>query len=342
MLRIREKFCKDNKLAIGVFRDPYFMDRIELFDRAEGGVLDKYNSFETIINNRFNGNAEEYFEHYNNVKENAIQYIKNSRNFKEINDDDMSKYAVNCNVVSGDVYNYGCVGRKFISIDMTKANYTSLVHYARELDSKHASTDYILRQDYDWERLMEQFTDIENIIKSKYIRQVIFGQCNLKRHMTYMKYLTYNLLKEMILNNLVSNKEVFRLNNDEIVIIADNMEESRVLAIKDFIENKTDDIPWKFDYFILGSVINTEAFIIGKLSSKNEILSTSYKKLNALESPFVLRKHLGEDIQESDTYFMHEKRKLAKLIDIPEVEFTFDSKKAIESRSSKSGHHETY
>jgi len=34
--RTRERFCKDCKIPIGIFEEPYFSDRLKLYDRLYG------------------------------------------------------------------------------------------------------------------------------------------------------------------------------------------------------------------------------------------------------------------------------------------------------------------
>ena len=49
-----------------------------------------------------------------------------------------------------------------------------------------------------WEEFISKFTENKHIINSKYIRQVILGNCNPKRHITYEKYLMNEVLDILI------------------------------------------------------------------------------------------------------------------------------------------------
>lgn len=175
--RAKERFCKDCNIPIRLFQEPYFLDRIKLFDEFYGTV-DKWIRFASELQGY---NCEQdYFEEYNHVKDAAITSIKESEAYQRFNAEDMNKFTViHKNLSNKDIFKPTNTGRVFISIDMRKANFSSLHEYDKNI---FLGTD-------TWEDFISQFTDNEHIINSKYIRQVILGNCNPKRHITYEKYL---------------------------------------------------------------------------------------------------------------------------------------------------------
>ena len=62
---------------------------------------------------------------------------------------------------------------------MNKANFSALHNY----------NSNIFNNKNTWEEYVSNFTNNEHIINSKYIRQVVLGNCNPKRCITYEKYL---------------------------------------------------------------------------------------------------------------------------------------------------------
>ena len=60
--RAKERFCKDCNIPIRLFQEPYFLDRIKLFDEFYGTV-DKWIRFASELQGY---NCEQdYFEEYN-------------------------------------------------------------------------------------------------------------------------------------------------------------------------------------------------------------------------------------------------------------------------------------
>ena len=42
--KLKERFCKDCNIPINIFQEPYFTDRLELYDKYYG-TLEKWNTF---------------------------------------------------------------------------------------------------------------------------------------------------------------------------------------------------------------------------------------------------------------------------------------------------------
>ena len=117
----------------------------------------------------------------------------------------MNQYGVKTSLPSGDVYKGNHVGKKFLSFDMSQANFTSLFHY----DSS------IFDNTQSYEEFLSKFTHYESIKKSKHIRQVIFGKLNPKRQITYEKYLMSQILSVLDATSIVC------FNNDEVILNID-------------------------------------------------------------------------------------------------------------------------
>lgn len=314
--KLKERFCKDYRIPIKLFEEPYFSDRLKLYNN-EFYTLDLWNEFNKTLQSF--DNEESYFAHYNSVKDNAIKFIKESPAFIEFNSMDMSKFAVDSRFIRlphKDIYHNHNIGRTFISIDMKKANFSSLRHYNPDIFDNVET----------WEEFITKFTDVPNIIKSKYIRQIIFGQCNCKRHISYEKYLMNLFLSDLIDTGDVSIDDVMFFSNDEIVIDITSYTTTGRLdtlsKIKDDCTNIVDkfdteyNVPYRINIFRLNGVYQ-DGKNIGYVRAMTDG-SYDFKCLNHINLPWVLRTIKGEQITDSDLVFEYEGA-LAKFMNTPNI-----------------------
>lgn len=157
---LKRRFCKNCNIPISIFVEPFFTDRIKLFSMY-------YNTMEEL--QKFVKSIEpydceqDYYEHYNKTKDAAINFIKGTEGYEKFNNMDMkeiSKAISEIHIPSSDIYKPTNDGKRFISIDMKKANFHSLKAFAPDIFD-NADT---------WEDFMRKFTDDEHIIGSKYVR----------------------------------------------------------------------------------------------------------------------------------------------------------------------------
>lgn len=304
--RAKERFCKDCNIPIRLFQEPYFTDRLTLFDKFYG-TLDKWNLFLEELQ-RYNC-EQDYFEEYNRVKDSAILSIKESEAYQRFNADDMNKYRVTHeNLSSKDIFKQTNDGKAFISIDMRKANFSSLHHYSADMFGVNT-----------WEEFISKFTDNQHIINSKYIRQVILGNCNPKRHITYEKYLMNILLTDLLEKHIPIERVVF-FSNDEIVIDVSDMNKSRQVLLAFNIEQYLKDASPKFkvELFTLYKIHGTDGYYKEILNENGE-KDIEFKCLDNYMMPFVIRHFLGEEVTDSDKVFYHEGL-LAQFIEEPKIE----------------------
>lgn len=304
--RGRERFCKDCNIPIRIFQEPYFTDRLKLYNTFYN-THQKWDIFLSELGKYHS--EQDYFEEYNHVKDTAISDIKNTQAYQQFNEDDMNKYGVtHTNLPNKDIFKFTNDGKCFVGIDMRKANFSSLHHY----DSS------IFKGADSWEEFIGMYTENLHIINSKYIRQVILGNCNPKRHITYEKYLMDKVLIHL-LQTYVSIEQVVFFSNDEIVIDVSDMEKSQQQHFYVQIENEMINmfVPLKTELFILHKIEGTDGYYkeIIHEDGRNGI---ELKCLDNYALPFVLRKFLGEEICESDKVFYHEGL-LAKFIEFPEI-----------------------
>lgn len=311
--RAKERFCKDCNIPIRIFQEPYFTDRLALYDRFYG-TLEKWDIFLSELS-KYNC-EQDYFEEYNRVKDAAILDIKNTEAYKKFNEEDMNKYAViHKNLPNKDIYKPSNDGKCFISIDMRKANFSSLYRYNADI---FGGTD-------SWDDFISKYTDNQHIINSKYIRQVILGNCNPKRHITYEKYLMDGALTYLT-EVFVSMDRVVFFSNDEIVLDVSDMDKNKQERIIFAIGNGMKDmsVPLKTELFILHKIVGTDGYY-KEIIDENGNVEIEFKCLDNFALPFVLRKFLGEEVTENDRVFYHEGL-LAKFIEVPRIEVDIDGK----------------
>ena len=311
--RAKERFCKDCNIPIRIFQEPYFTDRLTLYDKFYG-TLKKWDIFLSELS-KYNC-EQDYFEEYNRVKDAAILDIKNTEAYHKFNEEDMNKYAVtHKNLPNKDIFKSSNDGKCFISIDMRKANFSSLHHYNSDIFGGAES----------WEEFIGRYTGNQHIINSKYIRQVILGNCNPKRHITYEKYLMDGALTYLT-EVFISMDRVVFFSNDEIVVDVSDMDKNKQERIVFAIRNGMKDmpVPLKTELFILHKIVRTDGYY-KEIIDENGNTEIEFKCLDNYALPFVLRKFLGEDVTENDKIFYHEGL-LAKFIETPQIEVNIDEK----------------
>lgn len=304
--KLKERFCKDCNIPLRLYKEPYFTERLQLYD-SYYNTLDKWNIFVRELEKY--KCEQDYLEEYNRVKNAAINDIKISDGYKRFNEEDMGKYSVKYkDLPSKDIYKSSNVGKLFISIDMRKANFSALKFYDKSIFS-NADT---------WEEFVGRYTENKHIVNSKYIRQVILGNCNPKRQVTYEKYLM-GLVLEVLIDELgYSASDIVFFSNDEIVIDMGKYEDC--IRKRELIEWQIKgyfNIPFRIELFYLRKITGTNGYY--KEIVKNIIeREYEFKCLNNYTLPFVLRKFNEEEITENDKVFYHEGL-LSKFIEIPEI-----------------------
>lgn len=301
--RLRERFCKDCKIPVDIFHEPYFSERLKLTD-SHFDSLSKWGIFVDGLS--CYANEEEYFADYNRVKDSAIDSIKASDAYQRFNSEDMDKFAVKFkNLPSKDIFKPSFIGRRFLSIDMVKANFSSLSFYDKGIFGDADS----------WEDFIGRFTDNRHIINSKYIRQVVLGNCNPKRHITYEKYLMSGVLEKLLESSISLDKVVF-FSNDEIVVDITGLDSVLEPIYLEQFETVTRGIgiPLRFESFTLRGISGTNGYM--KASQEG----VDFKCLAPWEYVFVLRRFAREEITDNDKVFYYNGL-LCKFMEVPEIDF---------------------
>lgn len=297
--KLKERFCKDLNLSIKIFEEPFFSERLELYDK-QYHCKNKYENFVKLVESC--GGEQGYFELYNKVKDSAITYLNNNPYMQFFaREEDFSKFQIkNKGFSKHDIYHADNNGKYFVSFDMIKGNFTALHHYDKRIVN-NADT---------YEEFLGSFTNHSHLLYSKYIRQVIFGNVNPKRQVTYEQYLMDKVM-DKLLKRFDNNKIVF-FSTDEIVMKLDDAEIYSVDKIaKEIVkECKLENINIRSEVFKLHKIEGIDGYIKEFLEKEKGI---DIKGVNSINMPFVLRALNGEEITENDTVFLYEGQ-LAKLL----------------------------
>ena len=320
MIKLRQRFCKDCDIPVNIFDEPYFSDRLKLFDFLYNSVS-KWDLFKSELAKY--DSAMDYFTDYSRIKDEAIETVRSTEGFQLFTAYGINDFSIkNKGLPVNKIYNPENNGRVFLSVDMKKANFSALREYR----------DDIFGGSDTWEEFISRFTDNKHIINSKYIRQVIMGNLNPKRQTAYEKMLMDKLLTDILHAKVIGKESVAAFLADEIIFDVTDLENRREVIA---------DI-----YKISGQVpyMNTEAFSLHKIYGygvdgyiKN-VYSNVYLMDNAARSikvkcvdkdmmTFVARYLLKEPVTDSDRTFYYNGL-LAKFEQVPEItaDLKFDNK----------------
>lgn len=300
--RLLKRFCSDTGIPINIFEQPYFTQRIKILDpifRSE----EKLNQF-FLEMERWNTD-QDYFEYYNQTKNQIIQDIKSNPAWQRFNNstEDNNKEETNTmfNYSAKDCYSMLLDDKDILSIDMKKANFSALRCYDPEIFDG-AET---------WEKFLSRYTDRPHILQSKYIRQVIMGACNPKRQVRYEKSIMRQLLTFLLLNS--DRLEPYSLSNDEIILmIPETVNPYRIYQEVTTLVNM-----WKH-----GQIMRVNLIHLNKLPVTDGWMrkifdgtehKTDFKKLNADYYHQAVKWLYKEPVTEDDLVIKHD-RQLARLL----------------------------
>ncbi len=211
MEQIRRRFSKDYGFYLPVTTDETIFDRTLEIRELEKEWKD-YLEFAEKMNN-----LEQYRVH---VKEQIMNAIMKTPEYSKIDSKDYQlkkSYQKSLEYIS--IEN---VGKKMVSLDLVKANFQAF---------KFVSPKLVLDcPDYD--TLIRKFTSKEPLIKSKKLRQIIFGMLNPKFQQVVEKYIINEIIQMLINNGLLTEKQLISVTSDEIVYES-NSKEAEIKQVLD-------------------------------------------------------------------------------------------------------------
>lgn len=224
---IRRRFVDDSNLPIPVLESPYFEFFLDLYEKEFKAKTDYEKLIKAIEEN------PNFFNEYYKVRESMIQYIKSRDSFEKFNTCDIHGLYGNPkfpNVRAKMIYTEQFAGGTFISLDLKKANIQALRYWDPDMFIKDDS----LWIDEVWEKWVESMCggnkNLEWYIKkSKYIRQVIFGNCNPSRQIKLERWMVGEGAAEFMKICEIPEENVIFASSDEVVLLVDKLEKKEEL-----------------------------------------------------------------------------------------------------------------
>ena len=305
---LAKRFVSDFKLPISVVYPEYvFMHQLELYE-DEYDSETWWNALWDMIDNAYEGNADLFLKEYYDVRDKIITETMENPAYKEFTQMDMKQFAFERPKVSkNNVYNGENIGKNFLSVDLSKANFQAL---------KYVNPDIVLRAE-TYKDFIAKFTSLDYVAMSKYSRQVIFGKLNVDRQITVEKYLI-NKIYELMTNDetdILYGLTLVSMSNDELVFDASNADsekvQSEMLKIVSLVKEK------------LGLDVHTEYYTLKGWQltspSNKQICQTFFEKIDLIDSstklvcvplPFhniIYKLHHKMELVHDDMFFIYEK-----------------------------------
>lgn len=300
-LQIRENFKKDYKLSCPVLDDnEVFEKSLQIWD-LKGEWTDYLEMSQRIpdLDEYRRKLRNQILSHISNVKGfdelQPIQYkplFKDQRNYLKLE---------NCNT-------------PLVSVDLQKGNYQAM---------KHLNPKYVLDTN-TYEELIRRFTKEESIIRSKFFRQMVFGQLKPEVQASVQRKMTEEMI-QMIFKQ--QEFPIVHLSNDEVIFSLNPEKHEAELAL---INTQLQDCPYqhRVTIFQLQQIPNSydEPWFTRQETNDQspKIMGVHVKYL------FQVHNYLNQQPNQPKDYWWRERGRLCALL-TPEV---FDSPNQSSSNQS--------
>lgn len=285
--QITRRFCKDLKIPINLFQEPYFNYFVELYDKHYK-VKEKLGWLNEVVKDC--QNQEDFFGMSEKISRSIKETIKNTTSYQTFNAFDSQKQFLTKEKVSQQsIYIAPNIGKNLISIDLEKANFNCLNLFGLKDELKVKS----------YNEFMKRFTQYDYFLNSKTIRQVIFGDLNPSRQQKVQRYIIDNLCTKL----LVAGCKISSASSDEIIISSD----ISVAEVKNILR----DVPDEFKFFRVESfsfdrIGNDNDYFIKTTLQENNEPKLEFKSVPAHFHAQIFKKHYGLEINDNDLLFHHE------------------------------------
>lgn len=284
---LKKRFCKDFKLPINIFSEPYFEYFVDLYDPVYD-VSTKMKWFQDVLNKV--GNTEAFFKMSETVSQGMKKEILNSKAYQEFNSADMNAlYPMTDNIKQQNIYIEQNVDKPLISIDLHKANFNclNLFNLKEEL------------QVDNYDELMKKHTNEEYFLNSKMIRQVIFGDLNPSRQQRLQKHIIHTFCKKL----LEAGCELSSASSDEIIVKS----EISVEQVREILK----DVPEKYRFyrvepFTINRISDEYDFFVKKTITEDNSEKLEFKNVAGHLFAQVYKKYFDMQVNEYDMMFYHE------------------------------------
>lgn len=290
-LPIRESFKKDYKLSCPV------LDDNEIFNKSLKiwGLESEWNDY--LEMSKRIPDLEEYRRKLRNQILSHISHVQGFDNLQPI------KYQTQFKDLRNYLKPENC-GHSLISIDLQKGNYQAM---------RYLNPKYVL-DTTTYETLVRRFTKEESIIRSKFFRQMVFGQLKPEVQASVQRKMTEEILKVIF-----SKKEfpIVHLSNDEAILRLDPKTKQEDV---DMINKALEDCPYQFRISVftmkhIENQYNEPWYVRTREDGEQKIMGVHVKYL------FQVYNHLHHQSNTPKDFWWRERGRLCALLD-PEVFLT--------------------
>ena len=300
--KLKQRFVKDYNLPINIYDDRLFSYYIGLYDFFP---VDTYVKLCQNVEEKYGGNVSLWLDDCAKVRDAAIFGVIESDKYKSFNDSKnlLKEYDIDIKVGEHSLYSQETNGKRYVSIDLKKANFQAL-KFAGVLDDA-SYEDFITKYDGD-----------EYIINSKYLRQVIFGKMNPGRTVKVEKYIVSKIHE--IVSPVFPEWKLYSFNSDELIYSLDDFYpgedtlNSIVGAVKELlgVEVRAECVEIKKLPIVNVNGNGVDTYVRTNINTNESVL----KKASTTFFPQIYKLWKGKAIQDEDLYVYFDDQ-LAKFVE---------------------------
>lgn len=288
---IKKRFCKDYNLPVQIFQEPlfsYYMGELDEHFGTKQKIQMLMGVVETL------GGEEGFFAESNRVKDSIIKAVQATETYSALQKNTLDNYNIGKGVKQQDIYTMNNVGKTFISIDLKHANFNVFKMFDPEL---------VLYFD-TYEDLVGSITKFDYFKKSKYLRQVIFGNLLPKRQQKLQKWVISRIITVLHEHVGIPMEDFVTSSSDEVVFVIDP-KDAESLVKK--VETKLAKTVMTFEY---STWVKVDAFTLTSIGGRKFFAKEScignnvdFKSIQSYFFMQVYKKYLNKPINEMDKKF---------------------------------------
>ena len=215
----------------------------------------------------------------------------------------LKEYNIDVKVGEHSLYSQETDGKRYVSIDLKKANFQAL---------KFAG----ILNDASYEDFIRKYGGDDYIVNSKYLRQVIFGKMNPGRTIKVEKYIVSKIHE--IISPVFLDWKLFSFNSDELIYSLEDFYPSEdnlnsiVGDVKELlnIDVRAECVEIKKLPIVNVNGNNVDAYVRTNINTNESVL----KKASTTFFPQIYKLWKGKEIQDKDLYVYFDDQ-LAKFVE---------------------------
>lgn len=285
-----KNFIRDLKLPIAVHKEPYFSHFLNLINP----YYDSINKYNIFVDSFEKNGQEKFFEDNKAITNGLLDYLKNKPEYFEFNSLDIKKYQKEIKISSKDLYKTNNENKKFVSIDLVKANFQSI----------HFAVPKIFDGFDDYNSFVINFGFNDYMLISKQIRQIIFGNMNPQRQQKIQSFMMNKIAEELI-NEGVDINSIYSLSSDELVFEDNGFSKEK---IEKTLEKLGFEV--RIEFFQLERPF-MQPMYVKKIDNGDLVLKMVPTSLMAE----FIKRYEGRELEELDFFFLDENKRLSKYVE---------------------------